>query len=101
MWWILGSVGVGVAGIGIGIAVALVGARRRRRVPVTAEEKRVAARAAMQAIRKGDRRRRAGTRGGPGVPDRHSAAIAENAYYGDGSSFGDSGGASGGGGGGD
>ena len=91
MWWYLLLAGIGLA---MGIAVLIY--RRGRRRPHTVEEKAAAAPSAMRAIRRDSPRPRRGVVGpGGGVPDRHSAAIAENAVYGDAAHFGSGGGGGG------
>ncbi|WP_431883191.1 hypothetical protein [Micromonospora gifhornensis] len=91
MWWYLLLAGLGLA---MGITVLIY--RRGRSRPQTVEEKAAAARSAMRAIRRGSPRPGRGVVGrGRGVPDRHSAAIAENAAYGDAAHFGSGGGGGG------
>ncbi|WP_230519579.1 hypothetical protein [Salinispora arenicola] len=81
-------------GLVTGIAVLIFKHRRRR--PQSVEEKAAAARAAMRSIRRSSPHPgRDAFERGRGVPDRHSAAIAENAAYGDAANF-DSGGGGGG-----
>ncbi|SCE97753.1 hypothetical protein [Micromonospora mirobrigensis] len=90
MQWYLAFAGVALA---TGITVLLFGRRRRR--PQTVEEKAAAARAAMRAIRRSSPRPgRDVFERGWGVPDRHSAAVVDNAAYGDAATF-DSGGGGG------
>ncbi|MFI2713568.1 hypothetical protein ACH495_25935 [Micromonospora sp. NPDC018662] len=76
--------------------VCLLIRRRRRRRPPTVQEQAAAARQAMRALRRDSPRPgRDVFERGRGVPDRHSAAVVENAVYGDAASF-DSGGGGGG-----
>ena len=73
----------GAAVVIVAAAVMITGWRRRRR-PLTAQEQLLAARKAMRGIRRETRRPDYDHfHKGGGVPDRHSAAIAENAVYGD------------------
>jgi LPXTG-motif cell wall-anchored protein len=91
-WYLL------IAGTGLATGGGVLILRRRRRRPLTIEEKAAAARVAMQAIRRSaPRANRDIFHRGRGVPDRHSAAIAENTAYGDAANF-DTGGDGGGGG---
>ncbi|WCN83911.1 hypothetical protein [Micromonospora sp. LH3U1] len=84
-----------IAGIGLATGVAVLILERRRR-PLSVEEKAAAARAAMRAIRRNSPRSgRDIFQRGRGVPDRHSAAIVENATLGDAATF-DTGGGGGG-----
>ncbi|MEV4844526.1 hypothetical protein AB0K20_15085 [Micromonospora matsumotoense] len=76
------------AGIGISAGIAVLIFKRRRRRPQSAAEKAAAARAAMRSIRRDSPRPDRDTfHRGRGVPDRHSAAIAENTAYGDAANF--------------
>ena len=78
--WIALS-GTAAAVVATALTVAI---RRRRRRPLTAQEQLLAARKAMRGIRRETRRPdHDHFHKGEGVPDRHSAAIAENAVYGD------------------
>lgn len=91
-WYLL------IAGIGLATGVGVLMLRRRPRRPLSVEEKAAVARVAMRAIRRSaPRPDRDIFHRGRGVPDRHSAAIAENAAYGDAANF-DTGGDGGGGG---
>lgn len=73
-------------GLVAGIVVLIF--KRRGRRPQSAAEKAAAARAAMRAIRRDSARPDRDTfHRGRGVPDRHSAAIVENAGYGDAANF--------------
>ncbi|WFE58619.1 hypothetical protein [Micromonospora sp. WMMD712] len=77
-----------------GIAVLIF--KRKRRRPQSAAEKAAAAWAAMRSIRRNSPcPDRDIFQRGRGVPDRHSAAIAENTAYGDAATF-DTGGGGGG-----
>ncbi|WP_091065272.1 hypothetical protein [Micromonospora humi] len=96
MQWIL-LVGAVTAALTVGITVRAV--QRRRRRPRTVEETASAARRAMRELRRSSPRPgRDIFERGPGVPDRHSAAILENVTYGDAASFDSGGGGDGGGG---
>ncbi|XNL31517.1 hypothetical protein R8Z50_12205 [Longispora sp. K20-0274] len=80
MWWTVAAI------LAAGCAAVLVAAarRRRRRKPASVEEKLAAARRAASSIRKGRVRPHRDTfERGEGVGERHSAAILENATYGD------------------
>ncbi|MET7865246.1 hypothetical protein [Micromonospora taraxaci] len=89
-WYLL------LAGLGLATGITVLIVKRRRRRPQSAEEKAAAARAAMRSIRRSSPRSgRDIFRRGRGVPDRHSAAIAENAALGDAANF-DTGGGGGG-----
>ncbi|MFR9780913.1 hypothetical protein ACL02O_33365 [Micromonospora sp. MS34] len=85
-----------LAGIGLATGITVLIFKRRRRRPQTVEEKAAAARAAMRSIRRSSPRpgRDIFDRG-RGVPDRHSAAIVENAAYGDAANFDSDGGGGG------
>ncbi|QDY09465.1 hypothetical protein FJK98_21875 [Micromonospora sp. HM134] len=79
MYWYLLPTGVALAA---GFAVLTF--QRRRRRPQSPAVKMAAARAAMRSIRHDSPRPDRDTfHRGRGVPDRHSAAIAENTAYGD------------------
>ncbi|KWV33483.1 hypothetical protein [Micromonospora rifamycinica] len=81
-WYLL------LAGIGLVAGVMVLIFKRRGRRPQSAAEKAAAARAAMRAIRRNSPRPdRDIFHRGRGVPDRHSAAIVENAGYGDAANF--------------
>ncbi|MBQ1041157.1 hypothetical protein KBX03_01425 [Micromonospora sp. C72] len=89
-WYLL------LAGIGLTTGLTVLIRLRVRRRPETAADKAAAARAAMRSIRRSSPRPgRDIFERGRGVPDGHSAAIAENAVYGDAATF-DSGGGGGG-----
>ncbi|MEH0930025.1 hypothetical protein [Micromonospora sp. CPCC 205558] len=89
-WYLL------IAGIGLATGVTVLMLKRRRRRPLSAEETAALARAAMRAMRRNSPRSSHDTfHRGRGVPDRHSAAIIENATYGDAANF-DTGGGGGG-----
>ncbi|MCN0177400.1 hypothetical protein [Salinispora arenicola] len=83
-------------GVGLVTGIAVLIFKHRRRRPQSVEEKAAAARAAMRSIRRSSPRPgRDAFERGRGVPDRHSAAIAENAAYGDAATFGSGGGGGG------
>ena len=91
MWWYLLLAGIGLA---MGIAVLIY--RRGRRRPLTDAPTPAPARTPLRASRRDAPPPRRGVVGpGGGVPDRHSAAIAENAVYGDAAHFGSGGGGGG------
>ncbi|QDY07950.1 hypothetical protein FJK98_12925 [Micromonospora sp. HM134] len=81
-WYLL------LAGIGLVAGVVVLIFQRSGRRPRSAAEKAAAARAAMRAIRRDSPRPdRDIFHRGRGVPDRHSAAIVDNAGYGDAANF--------------
>ncbi|GAB3863580.1 hypothetical protein GCM10029963_72510 [Micromonospora andamanensis] len=78
-----------VAVVSVTAATPLVVRRRRVPRPMTRQQRLAAAAKATRELRRSAPRRRRGSGVGPsGVPDRHSAAIAENATYGDAAGFG-------------
>ncbi|MEV0941643.1 hypothetical protein AB0I90_14835 [Micromonospora wenchangensis] len=81
-WYLL------LAGLGLVAGIVVLIFKRRGRRPQSAAEKAAAARAAMRAIRRDSPRPdRNIFHRGRGVPDRHSAAIVDNAGYGDAANF--------------
>ncbi|OWV11587.1 hypothetical protein B5D80_04705 [Micromonospora wenchangensis] len=77
-----------LAGLGLVAGIVVLIFKRRGRRPQSAAEKAAAARAAMRAIRRDSPRPdRDIFHRGRGVPDRHSAAVVENAGYGDAANF--------------
>ncbi|RQX08478.1 hypothetical protein DLJ59_01635 [Micromonospora inaquosa] len=77
-----------LAGTGLATGITVLISKRRRRRPLSAGETVDIARAAMRSIRRNSPRSGRDTfQRGRGVPDRHSAAIAENAAYGDAANF--------------